>query len=117
VVIAFGGLALGALLFVRFNQTVQAPIALATRVAQTAPPVTAALGEPLRFGRLPAARVRGRSARLVISVAGPAGSGKLIEWAQQDGGQWRICSLVFRPDAGGARIILVASETTHCETE
>jgi hypothetical protein len=116
-VVAFGGLALGGFLFVRFNQTVQAPMALAANAAQSSTVVRSALGEPLRFGRLPRAKVRGNNARLGVSVSGPLGSGTLIEWAQQTGGQWRICSLAFRPNDGSGSVDLVESETTRCEPE
>jgi hypothetical protein len=116
-VIAFGGLALGSFLFVRFNQTVQAPMALAANLAQSSTVVRSALGEPLRFGRLPRAKVRGNNARLGIGISGPLGSGTLIEWAQQTSGQWHICSLVFRRGDGSGSVDLVDSETTRCEPE
>jgi hypothetical protein len=122
IVIAAFTLASGAWLFAYYDRLLTEPRMMAIRLAQISPALTVALGEPLHFGRFPQAKLQGGKGEgntdMAISVSGPLGSGKLIEWAQQSGGQWHICSLVFRPDAGGAHsIILVASETTHCETE
>jgi hypothetical protein len=119
IVFAVGAVALGAFLTLRFNQTVQTPMALATRIARISPPVFQALGTPLQFGRFPEAKVlpwQSRlNARIGIRVSGPLGSGMLNEWAQQNGGQWRICSLVFRSDTGTAGIVLVDNSQMHCE--
>jgi hypothetical protein len=122
VAIAAIALASGATLFAYYDRVLTEPRQLAMRVAQISPALAVALGEPLHFGRFPQAKLHGgngeSNADMAISVSGPLGSGKLIEWAQQSGGQWRLCSLVFRPDAGGARSLdLVDSGSTHCETE
>jgi hypothetical protein len=120
--VAVGGLALGAGLFAHYDRLLTTPRTMAIQMAQISPALMVALGEPLHYGRFPQAKLYGGNgegnADMAISVSGPLGSGKLIEWAQQSNGQWRICSLVFRPDAAGARNLdIVDSAATHCETE
>ena len=120
-VFAFGGLAVGAFLFVRFSQTIKAPMALATSFAETSPEVQAALGSPLTFGRFPEAKVRPAqsllNARIGIRVTGPRGTGKLVEWAQQNAGQWKLCSLMLHTDSDDTNIILVSGSATPCARE
>lgn len=120
-VFAVGGLAVGAFLFVRFSQTVKAPMALATSLAQTSPDVRAALGEPLTFGRFPQAKVRPAksllNAHIAIPVSGPRGKGTLVEWAQQDAGQWKLCSLVLHTDSDNSILVLVSGSGTTCARE
>jgi len=118
---AFGGLAVGAFLFVRFSQTVRVPMALATSFAETSPAVQAALGTPLAFGRFPEAKVRPAqsllNARIGIHVSGPRGEGKLVEWAQQNAGQWKLCSLILHTDSDNTNIVLVSGAATPCARE
>ena len=109
--------AVGAFLFIRYQQTVQRPIALATDVARKSSEVRDAIGEPLRFGRIPQVRVRGGNAHLGIRVHGAHGEGLLIEWAQQDRGRWQLCSLVFRDESTTTDVILVSETATHCARE
>lgn len=116
-VVAVGGLAAGAFLFVRYQQTVQRPIALATDVARKSSEVRDAIGEPLRFGRIPQARVRGKNAHLTIRVRGAHGDGLLIEWAQQGPAGWQLCSLLFRDESTTTDVILVSETATHCARE
>lgn len=108
-------IAVGAFLFVRYQQTVEQPMALATDAARRSGDVREALGEPLRFGRVPRARVRGNNARLAIRVRGSRRDGLLMEWAQKDPGGWQLCSLLFRD--GTTDIILVSQSATHCARE
>ena len=110
-------IAVGAFLFVRYEQTVRQPIALATDVARKSSEVRDAIGEPLRFGRIPQARVRGKNAHLTIRVRGAHGDGLLIEWAQQDRGRWQLCSLLFRDENTTTDVILVSETATHCARE
>jgi hypothetical protein len=121
-VIAVGTLASGAFLFAYYDRLLTKPRTMAITVAQNSPVLFVALGEPLHFGRFPRAKLHGGNgegnADMAISVSGPLGSGTLIEWAQQSGGQWHICSLIFRPDDGGARSFdLVDTKWAHCEPE
>lgn len=76
-----------------------------------------ALGEPLRFGRIPRARVRGKNAHLGIRVAGPRGNGLLLEWAQKEVAGWQLCSLLFRDENTTTDVILVSQGATHCARE
>jgi Cytochrome oxidase complex assembly protein 1 len=116
-IVAVAGLALGGFLFVRFNQTVQAPMKLATDFAQGSSVVRSALGEPLQFGRLPIAKVRGSNAHLGIRVTGSRGQGSLIEWAQQTAGQWKLCSLTLHTNSDDADTILLSGTTSSCARE
>lgn len=116
-VVAVGALAAGAFLFVRYQQTVRQPVALAADAALKSSEVRDAIGEPLRFGRIPQARVRGRNAHLDIRVRGARGDGLLIEWAQKDAGHWKLCSLLFRDESTTTDVILVSETATHCARE
>lgn len=116
-VLVSAALAVGAFLFVRYQQTVQQPVALATDAARRSDEVRNALGEPLRFGRLPGARVRANNAHLTISVRGSRGDGMLVEWAQKGPGGWQLCSLLFRDQKTTTDIILVSQSATHCARE
>lgn len=109
--------AVGAFLFVRYQQTAQRPIDLAEAVARGSGEVRDALGEPLRFGRLPQVKVRGANAHAVIRVHGARGEGLLIEWAQQEAGQWKVCSLLFRDESTTTDVILVSRAATGCARE
>ncbi|HKO12431.1 MAG TPA: cytochrome c oxidase assembly factor Coa1 family protein [Acidobacteriaceae bacterium] len=117
VMVAVAGLAVGGFLFVRYQQTVQQPMALATDAARRSSEVREAIGEPLRFGRLPEAKVRGKNAHLGVRVRGPRGSGVLFEWAQMDAGKWQLCSLLFRDESTTTDVILVSRLATHCARE
>src|SRR5579862_8971920 len=110
-------LAVGAFLLVRYQQTVQQPMALARDAARQSSEVNNALGEPLRFAKIPQARVRGNNAHVAIRAAGPRGNGLLIEWAQQNAGHWRLCSLLFRDESTTTDVILVSEAATHCARE
>lgn len=119
--VAAGGLVAGGLLFLHYDRMLEEPRAQAEQIAEISPMVQQTLGVPLRFGRFPQAKLHGGNGEgnvdMRISVSGPAGSGTLIEWAQQSAGQWRICSLVFRPDSGARTIGLVDRDSSHCEAE
>jgi len=110
-------LAVGAFLLVRYQQTVEQPMALARDAARQSSEVNNALGEPLRFAKIPQARVRGNNAHVAIRAAGPRGNGLLIEWAQQNAGHWRLCSLLFRDESTTTDVILVSEAATNCARE
>lgn len=114
---AAAALAVGAFLYVRYQQTVRQPTALATEAARRSTEVRNTLGEPLRFGRIPQARVRGSNAHLAIRVHGVRGDGLLLEWAQKNAGRWQLCSLVFRDESTTTDVILVSEAATHCARE
>jgi hypothetical protein len=117
-IVAFVGLAVGIGLSARYQRLLSQPRQMAITVAQISPALYVELGQPLQFGRFPRAKLhRGGNANMAISVSGPNGAGTLIEWAQQSAGQWRICSLAFRPDNGGRQLDLVSGESTHCDPE
>ena len=117
VVVAAAALAVGAFLFVRYQQTVRQPMTLATEAARRSAEVRDTLGEPLRFGRIPQARVRGSNAHLTIRVHGVRANGLLIEWAQKDHTRWQLCSLLFRDESTTTDVILVSQTATHCAKE
>jgi cytochrome oxidase complex assembly protein 1 len=116
-ILVIAGLAVGGFLFVRYQQTVEQPMALARDAARRSSEVREAMGEPLRFGRIPEAKVRGKNAHLGVRVRGPRGSGVLLEWAQMDAGKWQLCSLLFRDESTTTDVILVSRLATHCARE
>lgn len=116
-VVVVAALAVGGFLFVRYQQTLHQPIALARDAARRSPEVRDAVGDPLRFSRIPQARVRGANAHLAMDVRGSRGNGLLLSWAQKDAGQWRLCSLVFRDEKTTTDVILVSRTATHCARE
>lgn len=117
VLIAVAALCAGAILFVHFKRILRQPVALATNAARNSSEVRDALGEPLRFGRLPEAKLHDTNAHLAIRVRGPRGSGLLLEWAQRDAGSWQLCSLLFRDESTTTDVILVSRAATHCARE
>jgi hypothetical protein len=70
----------------------------------------------LAKGRLFTNRGNG-SADLTIQIRGPLGSGELNEWAQEDAGKWKICSLQFRSSDGSTSVKLVDESLAHCGPE
>ena len=56
------------------------------------------------------------NADLKIPLQGPKGNGSLLEWAQEEHGQWHLCSLDFQPEHGKS-LTLVDAAKTHCEPE
>lgn len=117
--IALGGLGFGVWLFAHFDAVLAEPRQMGATVAQSSPALANELGEPLHFSRFPAAKLHaGGNANMTISVSGPKGSGTLIEWAQENQGRWRICSLVFHPDDARARNVdLVDRDVASCAPE
>lgn len=116
--VAIGGLVAGGLLFLHYDRILTEPRLQAEEIAQNSPMILEKLGDPLEFGRFPQAKLHGdNNAHLAIGVSGPAGTGTLVEWAQQDAGHWRICSLVFRWNGTGDEFELVDGAETHCAPE
>ncbi|MGD0858867.1 MAG: cytochrome c oxidase assembly factor Coa1 family protein [Terracidiphilus sp.] len=105
----------------RFERRSRAPAALAARTARGSARMKQLIGEPMHVSRLAKGRVftnRGNgSADLTIQIRGPLGRGELNEWAQEDTGKWKICSLQFRSNDGSMSIALVDGSLTHCEPE
>jgi hypothetical protein len=117
----FFPLILLAILFLFRSSSLKRAIAdPAIYAAQSSPAVAAQIGLPIEPGWPIRGTVRSRqgsgNADLQILVSGSRAHGVLFEWAQQDRGKWRICSLEFR-SADGSRLNLVDSATTHCEPE
>lgn len=117
VIVAVAAFAAAAFLFLRYQQTAQKPIDLAEGAARASGEVRDALGEPLRFGRIPQVKVRGPNAHAVIRVHGSRGEGLLIEWAQQNAGRWNLCSLLFRDESTTTDVILVSRAGSGCARE
>jgi hypothetical protein len=94
-------------------------IALARNTAFASPDVQASLGKPLGIGRFVHGRIWSKSdsanADLTLPIHGPRGHGQLIEWAQQDAGQWKTCSLLYRSGLTSSDLVLVSSSDTHCK--
>lgn len=106
---------------VRFERRAREPVRLATSVARRSAEVRHLIGEPIHVGRwakgnLVANHGEG-TADLTISIHGPLGRGTLLEWAQEDAGKWRLCSLLFRSNDVSTGTTLVSDASTHCDRE
>jgi hypothetical protein len=105
----------------RFEMQGRAPAALAKHAARNSPRLRNLLGEPRHFSRI----VRGSlssghgdgNADLIIRIGGPLGRGALNEWAQEDEGEWHICSLVFQPSGRSSSILIIDGSSSHCKSE
>jgi hypothetical protein len=121
VVIALVGLAAGGLLYLHYDRLLQVPERMAMDIAVRSPQVRESLGDPISCGGFPRAKLLGGhgegNADITMSVSGPRGSGTLAEWAQENKGQWHLCSLEFRLHTGEARVELIRDESTDCERE
>jgi hypothetical protein len=115
-------LAIAVLLWaVVFLNRAVAPVRLAVNAAQASDTFRSAVGEPVKTG----AFVRGNitlsngsgTADLVIPISGERGAGVLEEWAQQQSGKWRLCSLVYRSKDGQTRITILPDGPAPCERE
>lgn len=88
--------------------------------AQSSPEVAAQIGLPIQPGWPIRGSVLSKNgagnADLQIPLTGSRGKGILAEWAQQERGKWRICSLYFK-SARGTPLNLVDGAKTHCEPE
>ena len=104
--------------FFHYQHLLSEPRQMAISLAKISPSLFVTLGQPLAFGRFPVEKLQSasgqRNAHLTFSVSGPLGSGTLVEWAQQSGSQWRLCSLVFHPDFGSRTFDLVDTERSGC---
>lgn len=113
---------LGGIWTVIFQNRAKEPVRLAADLAEGSAGVRQAIGVPLKTGRwirgnLTTKRGEG-NADITIPVHGPLGQGILQEWAQEDAGKWRLCSLLFRSEGQiSASITLVSDESTHCDRE
>jgi hypothetical protein len=107
--------------FLSLSIRAQSPVRLAASKAQSSADVRQVIGQPLNTGRF----VRGYlisdngngNADLRIRVYGPLGHGTLSEWAQENQGKWRICSLVFQSSDASGTTQLVSDTSTDCERE
>ena len=92
----------------------------AVEAAERSPEVTGVIGEDLTPGVFVTGSIlsdgTNGNADLNIPVSGRRGSGKLIEWAQQSGGHWNLCSLVLRL-ADGREVTVLSDTKTTCERE
>ncbi|HEX4004834.1 MAG TPA: cytochrome c oxidase assembly factor Coa1 family protein [Acidobacteriaceae bacterium] len=117
-VVAFAALASAAWTFAYYERLLSEPRQMAVTIARVSPSLFLTLGQPLDFSRLPRAKLHSangkRNAYMEFSVSGPLASGTLVEWAQQNGSQWRLCSLVFRPDYGSRSLDIVDNEGSRC---
>lgn len=104
-----------------FEHQAQNPASLAVKVAGGSEGIRKYLGSPIRFSRF----ARGRliteggngTADLTVYVRCPLGQGSLSEWAQENSGEWQICSLVFRSKDDTTRITVVDDALSRCERE
>ena len=112
---------LGCLWFLSLPIRAQAPIKLAASKARSSAEVTQLIGQPLNTGRFVKGYLVSKdgngNADLTIPIHGPLGYGTLVEWAQEDKGNWHICSLLFRSDDASTATQLVSDTSTHCERE
>ncbi len=97
------------------------PTFLALEVARESPAVTESPGgtnlkREFVTGRIISGPDYG-NADLTIHVAGPIGSGTLLEWAQNGFQGWHICSLIFRTEPPRHDVVLVDDALTTCERE
>ena len=103
-----------------YRETLQ-PVKLAVSIARGSSEVERAIGAPLRQSRFTTgnlvAKAGNGTADLTIRISGPLGNGALLEWAQEDRGQWQVCSLLFRSIHTTGDLTLVSDASTHCERE
>ena len=112
---------LGCLWFLSLPIRAQAPVKLAAGEARSSAEVTQLIGQPLNTGRFVKGYLVSKdgngNADLTIPIHGPLGNGTLVEWAQEDKGNWHICSLLFRSSDASTATQLVSDTSTHCERE
>jgi hypothetical protein len=112
---------LGCLWFLSLPIRAQAPVKLAASKARSSTEVTQLIGQPLNTGRFVKGYVISKggngNADLTIPIHGPLGYGTLVEWAQEDKGNWHICSLLFRSSDASTATQIVSDTSTHCERE
>jgi hypothetical protein len=73
------------------------------------------LSGPLHFSRMSEAKLHDDgNAYLAIGLSGPADRGTLVEWAQQNAGHWRVCSLVYHSSYKATKIELVRASESGC---
>jgi hypothetical protein len=99
----------------------QSAVKLAASNASSSAEVTQLIGQPLKTGRFVKGYLISKdgsgNADLTIPIHGPLGHGTLVEWAQEEKGNWHICSLLFRSSDASTSTQLVSDTTTHCERE
>ena len=114
-------LLLGCLWYLSLPIRAQAPVKLAASKARSSFEVTQLIGQPLDTGRFVKgyliSKAGNGNADLTIPIHGPLGYGTLVEWAQEDKGNWHICSLLFLSDDASTATQLVSDTSTHCERE
>ena len=114
-------LLLACLWFLSLPIRAQAPVKLAASKARSSVEVTQLIGQPLDTGRFVKgyliSKAGNGNADLTIPIHGPLGYGTLVEWAQEDKGNWHICSLLFLSDDASTATQLVSDTSTHCERE
>ena len=112
---------LGCLWFLSLPIRAQAPVKLAASKARSSAEVTQLIGQPLNTGRFVKGYLVSKdgngNADLTIPIHGPLGYGTLVEWAQEDKGNWHICSLLFRSSDASTATQIVSDTSTHCERE
>jgi hypothetical protein len=114
-------LVLGCLWLLSLPIRAQAPVRLATTKARGSAQVTQLIGQPLNTARFVKGYLVSKdgngNADLTIPIHRPLGHGTLVEWAQEDKGNWHICSLVFQSSDASTTTQLVSETSTHCERE
>jgi hypothetical protein len=112
-------LAISILFYFRSSQRRAVIADPAIYAAQTSDELIEKLGEPMRAGK-PVGQFVSKggngNADLEIPLEGPRARGALLEWAQQERGQWHLCGLDFKPEHGES-VTLVDEAKTHCEPE
>jgi hypothetical protein len=91
---------------------------LALSDARATPAVVTQIGEDLKGGWFITGNINASGpsghAELAIPLSGTRGRGTLYTVADKEAGEWKMCSLVFKPDMAGAKVVIVDSSVTHC---
>ena len=116
----FPVLILALLFFFRQSSLKRSVADQAIYIAESSPKVAEAIGLPIQPGWPIRGRILSKSgagnADLQIPLRGSRSEGILNEWAQQNRGKWRICSLSFQASKGD-NLRLVESVTSACDPE
>jgi hypothetical protein len=112
-------IAVAILFYVRYAARRSVAADRAIYAAQTSPELILLLGAPMLAGKPSGSFVSKNgygNADLRIPLEGPKGKGALLEWAQQEHGEWHLCGLDFQPEHG-RNVTLVDETKSHCEPE
>jgi hypothetical protein len=111
----------GAAWCIDFYREIRPAVKLALSIARRSSEVQRAIGAPLQRSRFTTGRLVSKAgsgtADLTIHISGSLGEGSLLEWAQEDRGQWQVCSLLFRAKNITGDVTLVSDTSTHCDRE